>query len=197
MSLSTLIALVAFAFVTSVTPGPNNIMLMASGANFGFLRSIPHNLGIAIGFFFMLCLLGFGLMEIFVWFPLAQIILKVAAVFYFLWLAWKFANAAPPGEGKAGGKPMTFIQAAAFQWINPKAWMMAIGAITAYAPDRSVMSVVLVGLIFSLVNAPATALWIVLGTEIRRLLNKPVLLRAFNWAMALLLLASLGPVLLH
>lgn len=197
MTYTTLAALVAFAFVTSITPGPNNIMLMASGANFGFRRSIPHNLGIAIGFFIMLCLLGFGLMGVFDWLPWAHTALKAVAVLYFIWLAWKFAHAAPPGEGQTGGRPMTFLQAAAFQWINPKAWMMAIGAITAYAPDRSVLAVVVVGAVFSLVNAPSTGLWILVGTELRRFLHRPALLRAFNWLMAALLLASLVPVLLH
>jgi len=197
MTLSTIAALITFAFVTSVTPGPNNIMLMTSGANFGFRRSIPHNIGIAVGFCFMLCLLGFGLIGIFEWFPLAHTGLKVVSVFYFIWLAWKFANASPPTEGQAQSQsqPMTFLQAAAFQWINPKALMMAIGAITTYAPDRSILLVVLVGVVFGLVNAPSTAIWVVMGTEIRRFLHRPNLLRGFNWLMAALLLASLWPIL--
>lgn len=195
MNIELISALILFAFVSSATPGPNNLMLMASGANFGFRRSIPHMLGISIGFMLMVFLVGIGLMQIFDQFPESHLILKVASVGYMSWLAWKIANAAPPKGAEATGTPMTFLQAAAFQWVNPKAWAMALTAITIYAPDRSVLAVTLVAIIFGAVNAPSVSMWTVLGQQMRRLLTKPARLQAFNYTMAALLLASLYPLL--
>jgi threonine/homoserine/homoserine lactone efflux protein len=190
-------ALVGFAFVTSVTPGPNNLMLMASGANFGFRRTIPHMLGVALGFTLMVALVGVGLMSVFDMFPVAHTMLKVVSVVYLLWLAWKIANAAAPGTGAAGGvtgTPMTFLQAAAFQWVNPKAWAMALSAIAAYAPDRSLAAAALVAVVFGLVNLPSVSAWAVLGQQIRHVLTNATRLRLFNWTMAALLVATLYPV---
>ena len=194
MSPELFIALVGFAFVTSVTPGPNNLMLMASGANFGFRRTIPHMLGVVLGFTLMVALVGVGLMSLFDSFPVAHTLLKVVSVAYLLWLAWKIANAAAPGTGGGTGKPMTFLQAAAFQWVNPKAWAMALSAIAAYAPDRSLAAAVLVALVFGLVNLPSVSAWAVLGQQIRHVLTNATRLRLFNWTMALLLVATLYPV---
>ncbi|WP_298569170.1 LysE family translocator [uncultured Aliiroseovarius sp.] len=194
MSIELLSAFVAFAFVSSITPGPNNLMLMASGANFGFRRSVPHMLGIGIGFTFMIVLVGVGLMTLFDLYPVSYTILKTGSVVYLLWLAWKIANAAQPGTGKAGGTPMTFLQAAAFQWVNPKAWAMALTAISVYAPTRGISAVILVALIFGIVNLPSVSVWTMLGQKIRVILTNPVRLRTFNVTMALLLVATLFPV---
>jgi len=198
MSHDLLLALVAFAFVSSITPGPNNLMLMASGANFGFRRTVPHMLGIGIGFTLMVILVGAGLIGLFDAFPVTHDILKVVSVAYLLWLAWKIAHAAAPGDRTGPeGRPMTFLQAAAFQWVNPKAWTMALTAIAVYAPDRSLWAILLVGLVFGLVNLPSVSTWTVLGQQLRRLLTSPRRLRAFNWTMAALLVASLIPVVYH
>lgn len=196
MTYELLSALIIFAFVSSVTPGPNNLMLMASGANFGFLKSIPHMLGIGIGFTLMIVLVGLGLIGLFDAFPISHTILKVFSVVYLLWLAWKIANAAPPEKGQATGSPMTFLQAALFQWVNPKAWSMALSAISAYAPGQTVQSILIVAAVFGAVNLPSVSLWTILGQQIRRILTKPNLLRAFNIVMAILLVASLVPVML-
>lgn len=189
------LALVTFAFVTSVTPGPNNLMLMASGANFGFRLTVPHMLGVGLGFVAMAFLVGLGLTGLFQTAPAAVNALKVVSVAYMLWLAWKIANAAAPKEGGAGGRPLTFLQAALFQWVNPKAWAMALTATTVYAPDRSFGAITLVALIFGAVNLPSVSLWTVMGQKMRRFLQSPVRLRAFNWLMAILLILSLAPVL--
>ena len=143
--------LILFAFVSSVTPGPNNLMLMASGANFGFRRSIPHMLGVALGFVFMVLLMGAGLAQVFDTWPLAHVALKFVSIIYMLWLAWKIANAAPIKARETQGSPMTFVQAAAFQWVNPKAWAMAITAITAYTPGQTLGAVAMVGIGFTLI----------------------------------------------
>lgn len=194
MSVDILLALVAFAFVSSITPGPNNLMLMASGANFGFARTIPHMLGVAIGFVFMVVLVGAGLMQLFDRYPISYTVLKTASVIYLLWLAWRIARASEPGTGKAGGSPMTFLQASAFQWVNPKAWAMALTAISAYAPTRDMGAVFLVAVIFGAVNLPSVSTWTILGQKIRVILTNPARLKAFNITMALLLVATLFPV---
>ncbi|WGI23153.1 LysE family translocator [Amylibacter sp. IMCC11727] len=190
-----LTALMGFALVSSITPGPNNLMLMASGANFGFWRTIPHMLGIGIGFTVMIVLVGLGLIGLFDAFPISYTILKVFSVVYLLWLAWKIANAAPPKQGEASGTPMTFIQAALFQWVNPKAWSMALTAITAYAPGQTVPSILVVAAVFGAINLPSVSVWTVMGQQIRRILNRPKWLRAFNICMAVLLVLSALPVL--
>ncbi len=189
------LALLGFAFVTSVTPGPNNMMLLASGVNFGFRRTVPHMLGIGAGCALMVFLVGLGLAGIFRAWPPALTLLKVLSVAYMLWLAWKIAHAAAPGEGRARARPMTFVQAAAFQWVNPKAWAMALGAVAAYLPDPSPHGAALVASAFALVNLPSVSVWAAAGQGLRRWLDDPRRLRAFNVTMALLLVASLWPVL--
>ncbi len=190
-------ALLGFALVTSATPGPNNLMLMASGANFGFRRTLPHMLGIGIGFTLMIALVGIGLSAAFDVFPVLHEMLKVAALAYMSWLAWNIAHAGAPGARQTDAPPMTFLEAAAFQWVNPKAWTMALSAIALYAPDRSLLSVITVAVIFGAVNLPSVSCWPVLGGQIRRFLTSDRRLQVFNWTMAAALMASLVPVLLH
>ena len=170
-------------------------MLMASGANFGFRRTIPHMLGIGLGFTFMVLLVGAGLVQVFDAFPVSYQILKIASVLYLLYLAWKIANAAPVQGQDADGTPMTFLQAAAFQWVNPKAWTMALTATTAYTPSQTLGAVLIVAVVFGAVNLPSVSTWTVLGQQMARILTNPRRLTLFNWVMALLLVASLYPVL--
>lgn len=189
-----LIALLGFAFVTSVTPGPNNMMLLASGVNFGFRRTVPHMLGISIGHSVMVFLVGLGLAGVFKAWPPALVVLKGASVAYMLWLAWKIARAGAPGEGTARARPFSFLQAAAFQWVNPKAWAMALGAVSAYVTEPSVWAYAAVAVVFSAVNLPSVSVWAGAGQAMRRWLETPGRLRAFNWTMAALLVLSLWPV---
>lgn len=194
MTYELLTALAAFAFVTSITPGPNNLMLMASGANYGFRRTIPHMLGVGLGFVLMVALVGLGLMGLFDAFPITHTVLKYAGIAYLLWLAWKISNAGMPQTDGSTGRPMTFLQAAAFQWVNPKAWQMALTAITLYAPERTAWSILMVAAVFGAVNLPSVSSWTVLGQQMTRVLTSPLRLRVFNVIMALLLVASLWPV---
>ena len=191
MTTELLTALAAFAFVSSITPGPNNLMLMASGANFGFRRTIPHLMGVGVGFVIMVVLVGAGLVQVFDRFPASYTLLRVVSVAYMLYLAWKIASAAPPSEAAPAGNPISFLQAVLFQWVNPKAWAMALTAVTVYAPTRSLGAILLVALVFGAINLPSVGSWTVLGLQMRRLLTNRVRLRAFNIVMALLLLASL------
>lgn len=195
MSFDIFIALAAFAFVTSVTPGPNNLMLLASGANFGVARTVPHMLGVAVGFTFMVLLVGVGLVGLFDMVPYSSAVLKIVSVVYLLYLAWKIGTASGLGEKSVTGKPITFLQAAGFQWVNPKAWSMALTAVTVYAASQSLQAIALIALVFGVINLPSIAVWALVGGQLKRFLTDPSRLRAFNIAMALLLVASLYPVL--
>lgn len=190
-----LIALALFCAATLFTPGPNNLMLMASGANFGLRRSLPHLIGVAFGFPAMILPVGLGVMQVFDLWPPAHTLLLTVSVLYLLYLAWKIANAAPPADARSESHPLTLLQAAAFQWVNPKAWSMALGAITLYAANRDLVSILWVAGMFALLGTVSAMTWVTLGTGVRRLLAKPGRLRIFNWTMAALLLASMIPVL--
>lgn len=195
MTISILFALLGFAFVATVTPGPNNLMLMAAGANFGFKRAVPHMTGIVIGVTILTFLIGAGLMALFEAFPALGIVLKIASTAYLLWLAVKIATAKPAASNETSSEPMTLMEAAAFQWVNPKTWAMALSAITLYAPSHSLSSVAIIAAVFAAVCFPAISVWTWLGTLMNKWLSSPVKLRAFNVTMALLLIASLYPVL--
>jgi threonine/homoserine/homoserine lactone efflux protein len=196
MQIEIFLALVVFAFTTSITPGPNNMMLFASGVNFGFVRTIPHMCGIGAGFLVLLLAVGFGLGALLETVPWLYTLLKFAGGAYLLWIAWKIGTSRSLGEGTAGARPMTFLQAAAFQWVNPKAWVMAVSAMATYTDAGNyTASVLLVGVAFALVNFPSVSTWAGFGSALRQWLSDPVRLKWFNISMALLLVASLWPML--
>jgi threonine/homoserine/homoserine lactone efflux protein len=188
-------ALMVFCFVSAITPGPNNLMLLASGVNFGFQRTIPHMMGVGLGFAVMVALVGVGLAAVFSRFPTLLPIMRFAGAAYMLWLAARLALAGPIGEAEYRGDPLSFLSAAAFQWINPKAWVIAVSALSAYAVSENyTRSVAIVALVIGLVTLPCVALWVLFGAAMRRVLNNPRLVRPFNVAMAALLAASVVPV---
>jgi len=193
--MQTLPALAAFAVASSITPGPNNIMLMTSGTNFGFRRTVPHMLGVSLGFALMIVLVGLGLAQLFARYPVAHEILKWVSVAYLLYLAWKIATARPPSEGAAAkGAPMTFVQAALFQWVNPKAWTMALTGVTVYMPPVDPwIGLLLVAALFGAINLPCVGLWAAMGVKLRSWLGDARRLRQFNVAAAVLLVGSLYP----
>lgn len=189
-------ALMLFAFVTSITPGPNNIMLMSSGANFGFKQTIPHALGVGLGFTLMIMLVGLGIIQLFELFPVSYQLLKIVSIIYLFYLAIKIAMSGNSTlKGVNNTKPLTFIQAALFQWVNPKAWTMALTAISIYAPSKSITAIVVVALVFGAINLPCISSWVVLGKKMQILLTDVKRNRIFNVTMALLLLGSLYPTL--
>ena len=199
MTLDILLSLMAFAFVSSITPGPNNVMLLASGTNFGLRRTVPHMLGIALGFGVMVIGVGAGLIQLFEVYPTSYLVMQILSALYLTYLAWKIAHAKPlsdeAGTKAAEGKPLTFLQAAAFQWVNPKALGMAITAITTFAPkELGFLGIVMVACVFSCVNLPSVTTWAVLGTQMKRFLSNPRRLRVFNIASAITLLACLYPI---
>jgi len=192
-----MLAFASFAFASSITPGPNNTMLLASGVNHGFRRTVPHIAGISLGCMAMLILVGLGLGEVFAAVPFIYGALRCAGAAYLLWLAWNIAQAGPMADRKASVRPMTFWQAVAFQWINPKAWIMVVGAVSTYAPrDGFGQNVVVLALLLGLVNTPSICVWAGCGTALRPFLSHPVRVRVFNVMMALLLVLSLLPILM-
>jgi Putative threonine efflux protein len=196
MPLDTFLALLTFAFVASMTPGPNNVMLLSSGVNFGVARTVPHMAGVTLGFALMIGLVGLGVAGLFTAWPPARRVLTVVSVVYLLWLAWKIATAAPPsGEVSAGARPLSFLQAAGFQWVNPKGWTAALTANALYAPGSDLPSVLLVAGAFLIVSVPSVVVWTVLGRGLRNFLQDRVRLRVFNGIMAVTLVATLYPVL--
>jgi len=197
MSSELIIALSAFALVSSITPGPNNLMLMSSGATFGFKRTIPTMFGVGIGFVFMLLMVGIGLVQLFDSYPITYQILKVFSISYIFYLAFKIATSlAPENSHNKNTKPFSFFQAALFQWVNPKTWTMALTAMSVYSPTRDLDAILLITIVFGLVNIPCASVWIILGQKLRILLKNNSHLRLFNLAMAALLLMSIYPVLL-
>lgn len=197
MTYDAFLALLVYAFVTSITPGPNNFMLLASGVNFGFLRTIPHMLGIGFGFLSLLLGVGFGLGAVLTAFPALHTVLKIAGGAYLLYLAWRIGMSRSLGkDGDVKARPMSFIEASAFQWINPKAWVMAVTAMAVYTnPDAPFLSVLLISGAFALVNLPSVSSWAGFGMALRGFLADPVRLKWFNIAMGLLLAATLWPML--
>lgn len=190
-SLATLAALAGFAFVTSITPGPNNLMLLASGTHFGWRRSLPHLLGISFGFGVMLVLVGLGLGEVFTRWPGLHDVLKWVSLAYLLYLAAKVATAPPPGTRTTdAGRPMGFGAAALFQVVNPKAWAMALTAVTAYGD----LGLAALTAVFVLVNLPCCGSWALLGEQMRRWLHRPRALQIFNWGAAALMVVSVLPL---
>jgi threonine/homoserine/homoserine lactone efflux protein len=199
MTLEFILSLGLFAFVSSVTPGPNNLMLMASGANFGFSRTLPHMMGVSIGCVVMILIVGAGLAQVFDRWPVLFTAIKYASIAYLLYLAWKIATSGALSDSKkTASRPFTFFQAAAFQWINPKAWTMALTGLSAYSIEgRPTLTLIAVTIVFGLVNIPSISLWALLGTKIKHWLGAPWRMRAFNYTAAALLVASLWPVLVH
>jgi threonine/homoserine/homoserine lactone efflux protein len=196
MAHSLFYAFLAFMVVMYFTPGPNNIMLLASGLTYGFRRTIPHIAGIVIGFAFMVAAVGLGLGTVFLAYPILQTILKYAGAVYLVYLAAVIAMSGPTTpDGESGRGPMTFWGAAMFQWINAKGWVIVIGTITAYAAIAQFpVNIAIQTLISLLVGTVSTVVWALFGTALRPVLTSERLVRAFNVVMALLLLASLYPV---
>jgi threonine/homoserine/homoserine lactone efflux protein len=185
-----------FSFVAFFTPGPNNLMLLTSGLNFGFRRTRPAMLGVACGFAFLTLCVGLGLGLIFISFPVLYTAIKYIGVAYMLYLAWAIARSEPPDTNLDSNKqPVGFLQAAALQWVNPKGWAMAVGAVSSYSALAAYpYNILLIAGLFVFIGIGSSTTWAGLGTMLQKFLHKPKIVRAFNIAMAMLLAASLYPV---
>jgi len=187
---------VIFGVIAAVTPGPNNVMLTTTGLNFGVRRGVPHLLGICIGFPVMLALIGLGFGTLFQLYPILHELIRMVGIVYLLYLAWKIATTRTAGGEISQSKPINFWQAAAFQWVNPKAWIMGSSALAAYTTldDNYFIQVLIICLTFLLITIPCAGVWLVFGAGLQRFLKDPGHLRIFNIIMALLLIASILPV---
>ncbi len=191
-----ILAFCVYAIVTSITPGPTNFMLLASGANFGFVRTVPHFLGVAVGFTIMVASVGWGIGALLAEHPRIHLLLKAAGVTYLLYLSWCLLRASGVSKSEDPPlKPMNFFWGGLFPLVNPKAWIMAIGAIGTYMPSgSSAHDVLVIALLFGVINAPCMAVWAGFGEVLRQALTRPLWRRVFNTSMALMLALSTYPI---
>ncbi len=190
-------ALLLFTFSTSITPGPNNVMMLASGLNYGIKRSLLHLVGIAVGFTFMVLVVGAGFGLLFTRYPHIHEVIKIAGLIYLLILAWRIATTVPKGLDGSNRLPINFVQAALFQWLNPKAWMMATSGVATFlnAGEGQTFQLLQIAGTFMLASFTCTGSWLVFGAALKHVLNKPQYMQIFNLVMAGLLLLSIMPTL--
>jgi threonine/homoserine/homoserine lactone efflux protein len=198
MTVELFLGLFVFAGIAAFTPGPNNTLLMASGMNFGFRRSLPLILGVMLGFPFMIAMIGLGLGQVFALYPQLYHVLKYAGAAYMLYLAWKIATATPAGTDVADARPMGFVHMCLFQWVNPKGWVMAITALSAYTLAQSyTVGLVTVVATFMFMGITSACTWAAFGAALKGVMNDARYFRLINVGLALLLVASLVPMLRH
>jgi threonine/homoserine/homoserine lactone efflux protein len=196
--LNALPAAALFALVTTITPGPNNTMLLASGVNFGLKRTVPHVLGISAGMAILMLAVGLGLAQAFERMPWLYTALEAASIAYLLYLAWKIGTSSSVQMRDGRSRPMRFHEAIAFQWINPKAWMMVLTAATTIHLHASLsLNAALMALVLVVIGLPCITMWAAFGMSLRRFLANPRRLRVFNITMAALLVLSLYPIVAH
>ena len=198
MYIEQLLPLISFAFVMSISPGPGNLLLLTSGANFGLTRTIPLILGISFGFLFMVLIVGVGLGELITLIPGLSNLLKVACIIYVLWLAYQIAKSAGINSSNNSlSKPMSFIQATLLQWLNPKAWTVSlIITVTYTVPEHFMISLVSTIFVFALINIPSISLWAISGSALKRFLLINNRIKYFNLTMSLILVASMVPMII-
>lgn len=189
------LAVILFAVTMTITPGPNNVMIMTSGVNWGLKKSLPHFLGICVGFPIMIVLEGMSFSALFELYPVLHDIIQILGVLYLLYLTWLIATAASVNLESKDSKPFSFIQAALFQWVNPKAWVIATSAISAYtsAGADMLIQVLSISLIFLCVGIPCVGSWLLFGAKLKTILKSHQSQKVFNIAMACLLVISVMP----
>ena len=195
MTVDSLLALAGIIMAAAWTPGPNNMMLAASGVNYGLRATAAHILGVAFGFSFMIFTVALGLGNVFMRYPVLHEVLRWAGAALLIWVAFKIATAKRPGEAGAATKPFTFVQAAAFQWINPKAWIMCISVTAQFLnPEKPLLGAAIIAGVAVLGGLTSATGWAWFGTLLARWLHTPTRLRAFNWTMAGIILVGVAVV---
>lgn len=191
-----LLTLALFVLSTSGTPGPNNVMLLTSGVNHGLRAGLPHVLGVNVGFSIMVISVGLGLVSVFQQFPSVYTGLKVIGVTYLLYLAYKIATVTSAISTDKEAKPISFMQAALFQWVNPKAWVMALSAIVAFSSgsDGEYWQVFVIALVYFFCGLPCSFAWLGVGVSLQKIVENLTFLRWFNRVMASILVLSLIPM---
>lgn len=194
MPVDYLLGLLAFVIATAGTPGPNTMMLLASGVNYGVRPTLPHIFGISGGIVGLILAVGLGLGAALMAAPRVALVLKIAGITYMLWLAWRIAGAGPVEAAASGGRPLSFLEGALFQFVNPKAWAMAISGVAAFtSPDDFPRQLAAMLILFGLLNVPIALAWTGLGAGLAAWLGDARRARVFNLAMAALLVLSLTP----
>ncbi len=199
MTTELFIALAFFAFATAFSPGPNNTLLMASGVSFGLRKTVPMIFGVALGFPFMIGCIGLGLGKIFETYPLIYTAMKYTGAAYMLYLAWKIATSKfVTDEKEVDAKPLSFLHMASFQWVNPKAWIMAVTALSTYTIASAYLTGVayVVGT-FVVMGIGSATTWAVFGASLRHVFRDPRYFKMINWALAASLVLSLVPMIWH
>jgi threonine/homoserine/homoserine lactone efflux protein len=195
-TLTMIISITSFALASTMTPGPNNIMLLSSGLTFGYKRTIPHALGVNFGFPVMVLCVGLGVGKLFEVFPFIYTTLKVVGISYLLWMAWHIANTKGSSNTENNNdKPFTFLQAALFQWINPKAWVMAVTSTAAFITDHQIVfiQVTIISCIYFVCAIFSTNSWSLGGVMLKRFIQNERLVQIFNITMAILIVGSILP----
>jgi len=188
MTYDSLLALIGLAFTAAFTPGPNNALVASSGANFGYRSTLPHILGIALGFSFMVFMVGFFLGALFEKSQLVREILRWGGAALLLYIAWKIAMSGGLSSGKTAARPFRFIEAAGFQWVNPKAWAMAIAIPAQFITgENQVLSALIVAAVFLIVGVSSASSWALAGQALTRWINTADRLRWFNIAMGVMI----------
>jgi threonine/homoserine/homoserine lactone efflux protein len=192
------ISLVVFAVVAAITPGPNNVLVTANAAANGIRATVPHMLGIGVGFALMIVLVGLGLAGVMTANPTVAAALRWGSMAWLLWLALRIATAPAPGSPE-GGMRFGFVAAMLFQWVNPKAWLLALTIAAAWVRPGAPIGpqLALIGAVFLLVTPPCCLPWALLGRGAVCVLGEGRGLRAFNVAMAIALVASMLPLVLE
>jgi threonine/homoserine/homoserine lactone efflux protein len=189
-----------FSFATSMTPGPNNIMLLSSGLTFGYKRTIPHILGVVLGFPFMTICIGLGLGKVFELYPIIFTILKVIGILYLLWLAWHIANSKPKfKENDKNANPLTFLPIILFQWVNPKNWIKIITAMSVYVTsvEHALTQIIIIAIIFFITVVISANSWAMGGSVLKKFIKSEKGIQRFNIIMAILLVLSIVPALFN
>ncbi len=195
-TLTMIISITSFALASTMTPGPNNIMLLSSGLTFGYKRTIPHALGINFGFPVMVICVGLGVGKLFEVFPFVYTVLKVVGISYLFWMAWHIANTkGSPATQNKNDKPFTFFQAALFQWVNPKAWVVAITSTAAFITDHQIafIQVMTIACIFFFCGILSTNSWSLGGVMLKKFIQNERFVKIFNITMAILIVGSILP----
>ncbi|WP_448563399.1 LysE family translocator [Thalassotalea ganghwensis] len=190
------LALILFIFSTSGTPGPNNVMILTSGVNHGIRLSLPHVMGVNVGFTLMIILVGMGIMQIFVQWPVLHQVIQVIGILYLVYLAFKIATMDVNANQVDKKKPFSFLQAALFQWVNPKAWVIALSALVAFSNTTNNVwqQLLTIAGFYFVFGLPCSFAWLFAGKWLQNILTKSYYIKAFNISMAILLLASLYPL---
>ncbi len=196
-TITMLISISTFTLSTVLSPGPNNIMLLSSGLTFGYKKTIPHILGVMLGFPLMVIIVGLGMGVIFEQYPIALKILKIVGILYLFWMAYKIAtNSSTYSNDNSNSQPFTFIQSAGFQWVNPKAWIMAITSVSVFVIDgnSSFIQVFVIAFIYMLSGVISTNTWALGGVFLKSIIKNEKSIKIFNIIMAVLLVASVLPL---